>query len=606
MLRALLLLLGLLPFALFGCERALGSDRVLRGVWIDDLPLSGLHRDEARRALQQLAHRLELEKLSVQVGSEIFEVEPGRLGLRVDVERTLGSAMSLGRKGSIVSQLGWWFSRWSSGMRAPVVARVDHAAIETSFAQWEAQAIGDLPADGGVVVHAGQPIPLYPRTGRLIVRTEAKNRLISALGASTRQLIELPIAVVPPKVGRAEVERAVANARKLLDGSVELFGDNADANLVLSPAELGEALTSRIAGNRLELDFDPRILDLKIEPYRQKIEMAPVDASFVVESVHHVRVEPSRRGTRLRMDELGRAVLGAAQAENRRAPLPPVVVAEPKFTTEQAESLRIKRLISQFTTRFACCQPRVENIRRISELMNDTIVEPGETFSVNERVGPRTVDNGFVSAPSIEDGEMVDSVGGGISQFATTLFNAVFHGGYDIIERQPHSYWFPRYPMGHEATLSWPKPDVIFRNDTDAGMLIKCSTGKTSVTVAVYGDNGGRRIEPKVSGQREITKPPVELVANPTLSPAREKVKESGSIGWSVVVSRTVTFRDGTTKKEERKVVYKPRPRRIEVHPCRIPRGEPGHTGEICPVPPDLSEASGDETSETTDGHAPN
>ena len=100
--------------------------------------------------------------------------------------------------------------------------------------------------------------------------------------------------------------------------------------------------------------------------------------------------------------------------------------------------------------------------------MNGLIVKPGETVSVNAVIGPRTSKNGFVPAPTIEEGEMVETVGGGISQFATTLYNALFYGGYDIIERQPHTYWFPRYPMGHEATLSYPKPDLIFRNDTEA------------------------------------------------------------------------------------------------------------------------------------------
>jgi vancomycin resistance protein YoaR len=179
---------------------------------------------------------------------------------------------------------------------------------------------------------------------------------------------------------------------------------------------------------------------------------------------------------------------------------------------------------------------------------------------------------------------MVDALGGGASQFTTTFFNALFHGGYDILERQPHTYWFSRYPEGHEATLSWPKPDVIFRNDTAAGLLIKCRYTDTTISVKLYGDNGGRKVQAKVSARSDITKPPIELIANPALPPEEEKTKESGQIGWSIIVSRLVTYADGTKKEERRKVTYKPRVRRVEVHPCRIPAGEPGHTGEKCPV----------------------
>jgi hypothetical protein len=79
--------------------------------------------------------------------------------------------------------------------------------------------------------------------------------------------------------------------------------------------------------------------------------------------------------------------------------------------------------------------------------------------------------------------------------------------------------------------------------------------------------------------------------------PDEEKVKEGGMIGWSVIASRTVIFADGTKKEEKRKVTYKPKPRRVEVHPCKIPKGEPGATGERCPEPepePASEEPAGD------------
>jgi hypothetical protein len=75
-------------------------------------------------------------------------------------------------------------------------------------------------------------------------------------------------------------------------------------------------------------------------------------------------------------------------------------------------------------------------------------------------------------------------------------------------------------------------------------------------------------------------------------------VKEAGMVGWSVIVGRVRTFPDGTTKEERRKVTYRPRVRRVEVHPCRIPEGEPGHTGERCPEPEDVEIESTDATPE--------
>jgi vancomycin resistance protein YoaR len=360
-------------------------------------------------------------------------------------------------------------------------------------------------------------------------------------------------------------------------------------------SELGPALFVEREGQRLALRFDPEKLVPLFERTRKEIEREPVDAKFSIDEKGTITILPSQPGLRVDLERAGKALLQAAVSSERSAGLPLVEGAPPKLGTERASELGIKGLVSSFTTRHPCCEKRVDNIHRIATLLDGIVVEPGETVSVNALVGPRTTKNGFIPAPTIEEGEMVDSVGGGISQFATTFFNALFHGGYDIVERQPHSYWFPRYPMGHEATLSWPKPDIIFKNDTDAGLLIKTQFSGTSITVKLYGDNGGRKIDSSVSGRKDVVEPKLEILPNPKLPPDEEKVKEPGSIGWSVIATRIVTFLDGTKKEERRKVTYSPRPRRVEVHPCRIPKGEKGYTGETCPEPKDVQVREEDE-----------
>ncbi len=294
-------------------------------------------------------------------------------------------------------------------------------------------------------------------------------------------------------------------------------------------------------------------------------------------------VIPSRAGTLLSPDKVASALLRVARSPDRRGRLPLERGAEPAFTTAAAQALGIKELVGQHTTHHNCCQPRVDNIHRAADIIDSWLVPPGQIVSLNAMIGPRTTKNGFVLAPTIEEGEMVDSLGGGTSQFATTFFNALFLGGIDIEERTAHSYWFSRYPMGRDATLSWPKPDVIFQNDTDAGLLIRTIYTDTSITVKLYGDAGGRKVRFRVSPQQDLVKPPIEYIADPDRSPDEEKVKESGQIGWTVFVTRDIEFKGGTKRQDRRKVTYKPRVRRVLVHPCRIPDGEPGYTGEKCP-----------------------
>ncbi len=151
----------------------------------------------------------------------------------------------------------------------------------------------------------------------------------------------------------------------------------------------------------------------------------------------------------------------------------------------------VTELISQATTHHPCCASRVANIHRFAELMQGTIIKPGEALSLNGTVGERTEAKGFVEAGVIVNGELTEDVGGGISQFATTFFQASFYGGLDIEQFFPHTIWFSRYTdfagrKGIESTISWPSPDVRVRNTSPYPILIWPTWTHTSVTVSLY------------------------------------------------------------------------------------------------------------------------
>ena len=143
-------------------------------------------------------------------------------------------------------------------------------------------------------------------------------------------------------------------------------------------------------------------------------------------------------------------------------------------------------LVGEFTTYYPAGRPRVTNIHRIAELTRGVVIEPDETFSLNGHVGERTVENGFVEDGAIVYGVLIQTVGGGISQFATTLFNAAFFAGLDFEEYKSHSIYFQRYPYGREATISWGWPDLKLKNVTPYPIVIWTSVTPDSVTVQFY------------------------------------------------------------------------------------------------------------------------
>lgn len=171
----------------------------------------------------------------------------------------------------------------------------------------------------------------------------------------------------------------------------------------------------------------------------------------------------------------------------------------PATTTAELDALRIRELVSEFTTYYPPGQPRVVNIKRAAELLDGRIIKAGGTFSMNRALGERTLERGFVPAPSIYAGQYVDSVGGGISQVATTLYNAAFFAGLELVAHTPHSYYIDRYPVGREATISWGSLDLVFRNDWDAAVLLKVEATDTSITVRFYSSSLGRSVETTTS-----------------------------------------------------------------------------------------------------------
>lgn len=150
------------------------------------------------------------------------------------------------------------------------------------------------------------------------------------------------------------------------------------------------------------------------------------------------------------------------------------------------ESLGIKEPISTFTSFFSPGQSRVKNIHRIADLVDGVVVGPGQSFELNKHVGRRTRKNGFTDGGAIQEGHMVSEVGGGVSQFATTFFNAAWFSGVLIPQHKAHSQYFARYPAGREATLNYPGVNLEIINDTPYAILIDTSHTSSSVTVTFW------------------------------------------------------------------------------------------------------------------------
>lgn len=590
----------------YGLTRWTSAGEVMGRVQLAEADLGGRTEAEADDAVRAIEARRLSRQARFSVDDNDVELQPGYTGFTMPIDELVDEAMAVGRQGNSANQFLWWLSHIFSTIELQVEATVSDVAVDQLFNEWDTQVIDKPINAGAVVLEEGELVAVYPQTGVGVEREGAMDVLLDALIAGDGLSREIPTVTVEPVLTDADVDQALADAQDMLAGPITLTYDGNSA--VLEVSQLQEAFVSEMVTNsppQIVNSFDAAVIDTFLDPIREEFESAPVNARFQINDNNTVSVIPGKNGTRIDEAETAGRLHDASKTDSRTAELPIVEGAEPERTTEYLEGLKVEHLVAQFTTYHSCCEPRVTNIHQIADAVDGALVLPGQTFSLNDHVGERTVEKGYVDAGSIVAGEIVDTIGGGTSQFTTTMYNTVFWGGYQDVEHQPHSYYFSRYPEGVEATLFWRSIDLKFRNNREHAILIDTRYTDTSITVRFFGFNHGRTLAGEQSGGEtkiwvvneggpealhvkgntserfDITEPgnPV-YKANPELGVNQQRQTQTAADGWTVRVTRTI-FKGGNEQLEEQSWVWRYRPQTdiFEVHPCKVPG-----TATACPT----------------------
>ena len=214
--------------------------------------------------------------------------------------------------------------------------------------------------------------------------------------------------------------------------------------------------------------------------------------------------------------------------------------------SDEAVQAKYKTL-ETFTTNTTSNPKRNTNVRLAAEALNGTIVQPGEEFSFNQVVGPRTEEKGYQAAAAYNSGEVVQEVGGGVCQISSTLYRVVFETGMEVTYRRSHTFEPNYVTPGQDATISWDMPDFRFVNTSEGAIGIRASYADQKATVSIYGipvlDDG---VTWKLYSEKteEGEKPEPQYVEDPTLAPGTEKIKSNGTTG-STWVTYKVIYKDG-------------------------------------------------------------
>ena len=532
--------------ALIGLAFAGSTARIAEGVAIAGVDVGGLTQREALDLLERRFDRVARVPVVFTAGGKEYPIKATTLGVEADWAAAIESAEREGEGFGPVRGFRRLQTRFFGSEIAPPVQVYD-AALEFKLAGL-ARSIDQRHVEAKLVRRGLQIEVVAGQPGRRLARDAAAPRIVRALARLERgQPIALPVLIDSVEVTAADLAAAASKARLALSAPVRLEYEGTRwklprwriAELLTLP--VGGATDIAIAGPGAEAWFGK---------LRQTVGRPPADATFRAAG-DGVEIVPAKVGLDVDVPATARALLAAAVSADARTATLVARTAAPERTTAEAQAMGIERRLASYTTLYAGTPDRITNLQLAISLLNGALVAPGATFSFNDRVGERTIERGFRPAPVIIKDEYEEDVGGGVSQVATTVFNAAWEAGLKITERNPHSLYISRYQLGRDATVNYPDLDLKFVNDTPKWVFLAGASGGAGITVSVYGGGPERRVESGTGTMRVTGPAPIRRVKDPTLPKGETAIEEEGSPARATSVTRTVYDEQGNVLHDE-------------------------------------------------------
>lgn len=533
-------------FGVYAVDLVASQGKVPRGVTVAGVEIGGMKRAAAEEKLHQELDPRAGRPISVRAGDVKATLVPSSAGLSLNWPATIEQAGE--------QPLNPWTRLMSLVRDSEIGVVTTEDKNKLNSALESLREYTDRPTAEGTITFDGvEPKAVEPRAGQKLNVDKSTQVVVS--GWAHGEVLDLPVDPQPVRTTVEGVHKALDSvARPAVSAPVTVRGEGKDA--VLKPTAIAKALTFEPddAGGLKPL-IDVPAMEKALKPQLASTENPGRDAKINLSSGVPV-VEPSADG---------RGINYAKSLE----PLPEVLTRtegreikaiyedQPaKITTEQASSMGVKEIIGEFQTG-GFAQDSGTNIRIVAQAVNGTLVKPGETFSLNGLTGPRTAAQGYIEAGVIDHGAPGRAVGGGISQFATTLYNAGYHAGLQDVYHKEHSYYISRYPAGREATVYDGLIDLKFKNDSKNGIVIQTVWTPSNITVRIWGTK--RYTVEGWTGER--TNPTEPNTINK--APGEPCAPTNGSPGFTVTDTRIL--RDAATgaevRRDNRTVRYNPQPK---------------------------------------------
>lgn len=537
------------------------QNKIYAGVLIDDVNISGLTKNQAITKLNQQADiikqhglnfyyqdykkNIALTTVSADDPDLVFEI------LDFDTEQIAEKAYQYGRNDdwlvNFIKQAQALLNNHQIDLTYTINEKELKDVLQQEFSQFE------QPAKNAQIIYKQNQITF----------SEEKNGQVFDYGAALKKLkeninlqiiddIELKITRQNPTVTKAEAQTIIPKIRSIIEKE-KIILKYEEQQWPINNDQYKNWLALEKENDDIVVMFDQEKLIDKIEQISLSINTQPQDAKMILEDGKVIKFLPSKNGLELAKQESVEKI-NYDFFENDLQEIELVVLEkEPNVKTEEINDFGIKEVIGVGVSDFSgSSSNRIGNITTASNKLNGMLIKPDEEFSLVDRIGEVSAATGYFAEWVIKGDRTIKEFGGGLCQIATTTFRAAIYSGLPITERKPHSYIVSYYkPIGFDAAIYGPHPDVRFINDTGHYILFQTEMKGTELKFTFWGTSDGRQVEvtkPEVYNWRGA--PPAKLIPNPDLEPGAKIFKEAARSGADAHFYRYLTL-PGQEKQEE-------------------------------------------------------
>ena len=539
--------LGLLVL-IWGGAAVATTQHIFAGSTVSGVDVGDMSPAEARQAVDDQVGAALTYPVILTVNDSTDTLVPADSGVAVDadasVDRLVGPTLN---PVTLIKRL--------SGSDVDAVTTVDTEALTAALNE-RLDTLATGTADAVVTLDGTTPVMTPGATGTGL-DVDASVKSLSTDWPLGQEAIALASGTAKPAITDEDAQTFVDSVLTPLladDLTITAVGTSAEKTatgkqLVLSPEQIASLTTISTTDGELSAVLDSQRLHDDLIATMGPIETQAVNAGWTIDGsatgaagAKPQYVAPSS-GEGIDMAALTQQLIDTGTTKSASADRTvaiPMTTTEPDTTTPEAD-WGITEVTGEFATPFNSEPGRDQNLIRGAEQMNGQVVMSGQTFSVEEALGPVDYEHGFTDAGVISNGQHVDALGGGLSQIGTTMFNVGFEAGMDDVEHHPHSYYFDRYPAGREATLWTGQKDVKFTNSTPYAALIQAWVADGQVHTRIWSTH---YYDVSITSSERYNYRPVQTLTRPAGSGCQSYY--GGNPGFDITVTRTRTAPDKT------------------------------------------------------------